>query len=899
MDPTIHTLKSSRKYKKRKKSSVSTHKRKYHTKFHHLRDVGVWSVETDLRVYDGVKSDCFVEYGTGREWGGNVMGPFDFGFEGMFLGYKGCFTVERYFDPMTGVRFGCKIRDGLYDDVMRVGYFLYQKGILSLYGLHMRKWRKTHTRMVSDIGLDAIAVDFNLLKDIPKSFRDIDIKRLSMRYNIIQEFPLVNIIENLSYLDLSGNRLENIPQEIKSLKKLVELRLSDCFTTNNSEILSNAAFPDSLMLIQLDNNSLCEFPSQLLDLPFLMSLHMRGNKISIIPSKVSSLQRLVLLNLENNNITDYPDSIFMLTSLTELNLRGNSLRDDIPLYKLQDKVLIWEKPSQKEYLRGKDSPYKIKKRKSLRGSLKISKKKLSTTRKQISFESISEDTLIRSRSSSINGSLFSLTELLKEQSEEQSSPPSPVPNNLHSLFTRSSTEIRPIPERKLKKRTSFKRSLSKGFPKRSKSSLGSPMKNITSDMMNELIPTNFLVYVSGEDTVKKFEYNPSMTLYEVLEKFFIKRRSYNAENCRTVNGKGEEINIFQTLKEIPRAIFLVRENEELDTEYVQVTEKGRIIPKSEHIEILCLYPPQYKEISKGRAHECTIDKKKSLKLIHKLISSSKNVSDAPNDIIYGLRNHFTEEEVQFEEYDGHLQIKSATKQGIIEILTNHLGRFTEFESDFLHAFEIIMTPTELFQLLIERYDTLSKSDLDFSVAIKSKISVLDFFKTWFQHKPEYFTGELKDKIISWGSNTSYSDLPDRDVHRFKLLLTGIESGAREKYTERVSSALQEERIEPTPLVPSDLSYVTHVFEIHYIEVARQMTLIEEKLFKMIDVREFLTGNHRPSTNRLVEHFNNVAEWVSTSIVLTETVHSRTYLIDHFINIANHLFQLNNFNGILG
>lgn len=59
---------------------------------------------------------------------------------------------------------------------------------------------------------------------------------------------------------------------------------------------------------------------------------------------------------------------------------------------------------------------------------------------------------------------------------------------------------------------------------------------------------------------------------------------------------------------------------------------------------------------------------------------------------------------------------------------------------------------------------------------------------------------------------------------------------------------------------------------------------------------------KPQADRLVlamiERFNYVSSWIATRICMTEKPRDRTKLIAKLINVAYHLKQLNNFNGLM-
>ena len=54
----------------------------------------------------------------------------------------------------------------------------------------------------------------------------------------------------------------------------------------------------------------------------------------------------------------------------------------------------------------------------------------------------------------------------------------------------------------------------------------------------------------------------------------------------------------------------------------------------------------------------------------------------------------------------------------------------------------------------------------------------------------------------------------------------------------------------------------------------------------------------PNVVKLVERFNNVSYWVATEIVMVTTLRERVQVLRKFIQVAEHLAQLSNYNGVM-
>lgn len=110
---------------------------------------------------------------------------------------------------------------------------------------------------------------------------------------------------------------------------------------------------------------------------------------------------------------------------------------------------------------------------------------------------------------------------------------------------------------------------------------------------------------------------------------------------------------------------------------------------------------------------------------------------------------------------------------------------------------------------------------------------------------------------------------------------------------------------PSPILPKKLKDAT-LMDIHPKEIARQMTLMEEKIFILIRPKEFFKQawnrpNHEidaPNITLLTRNFNKMINWITTEILKVNDVSERAEVITHFIRVAKHFNKLRNYNGIM-
>ncbi|KAL0239164.1 hypothetical protein PCE1_004855 [Barthelona sp. PCE] len=90
-----------------------------------------------------------------------------------------------------------------------------------------------------------------------------------------------------------------------------------------------------------------------------------------------------------------------------------------------------------------------------------------------------------------------------------------------------------------------------------------------------------------------------------------------------------------------------------------------------------------------------------------------------------------------------------------------------------------------------------------------------------------------------------------------------------------------------------------------LEIAKQLTLIEQGMFKKIDVSEILlyvlkskqSDQLAPNVTAYVDHFNRMSDWVCSSILLEPEVKQRRRVLSAFIDLAQELLHLKNYTAV--
>ncbi|PIK48423.1 hypothetical protein BSL78_14724 [Apostichopus japonicus] len=131
------------------------------------------------------------------------------------------------------------------------------------------------------------------------------------------------IYKGLRTLDLTHNKLQELPSEIGYMSSLEQLYLRH----NQLTELPVFKTTDLLKELHVGNNRIESLSLEFLQsIPGISVLDLRDNKISTLPEEITCLQKLQRLDLTNNNLSSLPFKLGTLANLKSLILEGNPLR---------------------------------------------------------------------------------------------------------------------------------------------------------------------------------------------------------------------------------------------------------------------------------------------------------------------------------------------------------------------------------------------------------------------------------------------------------------------------------------------------------------------------------------------------------------------------------------------
>jgi len=167
----------------------------------------------------------------------------------------------------------------------------------------------------------------------------------------LTELPheIFDLADTLEVLNLSGNRLSDLPHQLPRLHKLQVVFASDNAFTTLPEVLGDcpalhmvgskanriahvpaAALPPALRWLTLTDNAIGHLPSELGQRPALQKLMLAGNQLTALPDSLQAAYKLELLRVSANRLERVPGWLTEMPRLAWLALAGNALGWTLP-----------------------------------------------------------------------------------------------------------------------------------------------------------------------------------------------------------------------------------------------------------------------------------------------------------------------------------------------------------------------------------------------------------------------------------------------------------------------------------------------------------------------------------------------------------------------------------------
>ncbi len=171
---------------------------------------------------------------------------------------------------------------------------------------------------------------------------------------------IFDLSNSLEILDLTGNNLSDLPNDIINLTKLKILFLSDnnftafpevlgkCsqlemigFKNNQIQFISEYALPIKTRWLILTNNQLESLPASIGKCHRMQKLMLAGNQLKSLPVELANCKNLGLLRISANSLTSFPDWLLSMPKLSWLAFSGNPFCKDLNEYTTSLEFIEW------------------------------------------------------------------------------------------------------------------------------------------------------------------------------------------------------------------------------------------------------------------------------------------------------------------------------------------------------------------------------------------------------------------------------------------------------------------------------------------------------------------------------------------------------------------------------
>ncbi|CAG8644052.1 40260_t:CDS:10 [Gigaspora margarita] len=248
-------------------------------------------------------------------------------------------------------------------------------------------------------------------------------------------------------------------------------------------------------------------------------------------------------------------------------------------------------------------------------------------------------------------------------------------------------------------------------------------------------------------------------------------------------------------------------------------------------------------------------------------------------------------------------VKGGTLNALVERLTMHDLLDSSFIATFLLTYRSFCTTEQFFDMLTKRFmiqapDNLSSEQLELWQEKKQtpvRLRVFNIMKSWLEN---YYIDDKDSYCLE-----RIREFAGTTMHEH-MAFAAVNAVFKEMIPNNTMSP-------PPSIKPKNLKKIKFL-DLDPLEIARQLTIIEAKLYNKIRPVECLNKAWSKETKEgedgdgeeiavnikaMIVNSNQITGWVAESILNQKEIKKRCALIKHFVAVADKCRQLNNFNSL--
>jgi hypothetical protein len=318
-----------------------------------------------------------------------------------------------------------------------------------------------------------------------------------------------------------------------------------------------------------------------------------------------------------------------------------------------------------------------------------------------------------------------------------------------------------------------------------------------------------------------------------------------------------------------------------------------------------------------------LNAKSSQTFVSSFGSSSELRSLASEDLAAGEEHMLETTYVHELVYNKDGQISGGSLPALVEQLTTYeTTPDAVFVTTFYLTFRLFTTPVELAQCLIDRFDYIGDSQ----VGVPVRLRVYNVFKGWLE---SHWSGDSDSAalsiILSFATGKLQASMPAAGKRLAELTskVTEVRAGA---LVPRLVSSIGKTGVSNTFFTPADSNVPSSVvsksqlnalrsskegkaqcsiLDFDPLELARQFTIIESRLFCSIQAEELLalewtkkSDSKAVNVKAMSTLSTDLANLVADTILLLEDAKKRAAIIKQWVKIAAKCLELNNYDSLM-